>query len=126
LIDYVVSQGYQNEWYDQNGAGNALKTCRQIGSPLSGNCNTTEHPRWDENYHYHGFDAFGFSANPGGYRPLYDAYLCLGTEGFWWSSSEYDSWDAWSFNMSFSNSKVYRNYFNKRFGWSVRCVRDND
>ncbi|RLD51917.1 MAG: hypothetical protein DRJ05_17940, partial [Bacteroidetes bacterium] len=29
--------------------GNKLKSCKQVNSPLGGYCNTTEHPRWDEN-----------------------------------------------------------------------------
>lgn len=29
-----------------NGAGNALKPCRQVNSPIGGECDTSEHPRW--------------------------------------------------------------------------------
>jgi hypothetical protein len=44
LINYVKSQGFPNTNVT-NRAGSALKSCRQVDSPLGGNCNTTEHPR---------------------------------------------------------------------------------
>jgi len=62
LVDYVVAQGFPNEWNNPNGAGNALKSCRQDGSPLGGECDTSEHPRWSSHSTHYGFDEFGFSA----------------------------------------------------------------
>jgi uncharacterized protein (TIGR02145 family) len=59
LVNYVESQGFPNT-NATNGAGSALKSCRQVNSPLGGNCNTTEHPRWGSDNTYYGFDAFGF------------------------------------------------------------------
>lgn len=53
--------------------GDELKSCRQVNSPLGGNCNTSEHPRWDdylydENY---GTNIYGFSGLPGGFPRFY-------------------------------------------------------
>ncbi len=50
--------------------GNELKSCRQVNSPSGGSCNTSEHPRWEDdtssgNY---GTDDYGFSGLPGGGR----------------------------------------------------------
>jgi len=60
LVDYVVSQGYPNDDPDNlDGAGNVLKSCRQVNSPLEG-CKTLEHPRWNADFTHHGFDEFGF------------------------------------------------------------------
>jgi len=96
LIDYVVLQGYPNHSNDPNGAGNALKSCRQVNSPLGGDCNTTEHPRWDSHSLHNGFDEFGFSALPGGFlwllvcEELEDEsynFISAGSGSNWWSTS---------------------------------------
>jgi uncharacterized protein (TIGR02145 family) len=67
LVDYVVAQGYPNEDV-VNGTGNALKSCRQVSSPLGEDCNTSDHPRWNAHDTHYGTDAFGFSGLPGGHR----------------------------------------------------------
>ena len=123
LVNYVVSQGYPNNWDDPNGAGNALKSCRQVGSPLGGDCDTSEHPRWNSDDTHHGFDEFGFSALPGGLRNAYGSFSYLGTNGFWWSSTEYSSAGAWLRLVSLYGN-VYRDFDNKSSGFSLRCVRD--
>ncbi len=124
LVDYVVSQGYPNVWDDPNGAVNALKSCRQVNSPMGGDCNTTEHPRWNENFTHHGFDAFGFSSLPGGgYNG--SSFVNLGSNGYWWSSTETSSSTyAWIRLMSYDYGDVYRYYYYKTLGISVRCLRD--
>jgi uncharacterized protein (TIGR02145 family) len=67
----------------------------------------------------------GFTALPGGVRGNNDgAYNNIGSNGFWWSSTEYSSALAWFSNMSFYFTNVNRNNNNKQYGFSVRCVRD--
>ncbi len=66
----------------------------------------------------------GFTALPGGYRNGNGTYASIGLFGNWWSSTEYDSDNAWSRGLYYLNSSVYRNYYSKHFGFSVRCVRD--
>ncbi len=124
LVDYLISQGYPNESDNPNGAGNALKSCRQVNHPDGGDCDTSEHPRWNSHSTHYGFDEFGFSALPGGLRNTNGNYNFIGGDGFWWSSSEYSSTDAWYWYMISSFGRVYRNYFNKRDGFSVRCIKD--
>jgi uncharacterized protein (TIGR02145 family) len=63
LVDYVVAQGFPNKWDNPNGAGNALKSCRQVNSPLGGDCNTTSIPDGILMTTHHGFDEFGFSSH---------------------------------------------------------------
>ncbi len=127
LVDYVASQGYPNEWDNPNGAGNALKSCRQVNSPLGGDCNTSAHPRWGPSEHtYYGFDAFGFSALPGGNRHTTGSFDDIGNYGDWWSSSETSSTNAWTRYMGRGDGSVYRHSSNKRAGFSVRCVRDTN
>ena len=124
LLNYVMASGYPNEFDNPDGAGNALKSCRQVDSPLGGSCRTTEHPRWASHDINHGFDEFGFSALPGGYRYYDDNFLNLGYYGGWWSSTEYSSLRAWGRFMFNSLGHMARSQGNKDFGLSVRCIRD--
>jgi len=66
----------------------------------------------------------GFTAFPGGYRYNDGTYGLIGNYGYWWSSTEFDSNDAWGRLLLYFNSNVTRNYYTKRYGFSVRCVRD--
>ncbi|HHN48583.1 MAG TPA: hypothetical protein ENN08_06615 [Bacteroidales bacterium] len=94
LVNYTVAQGFPNQWDDPNGAGNALKSCRQINSPMGGYCYTTQHPRWDSDNTHHGFDVFGFSGLPGGRRYHDGSFSLIGYYGYWWSSTEISSGHA--------------------------------
>jgi uncharacterized protein (TIGR02145 family) len=106
--------------------GNALKSCRQVNSPLGGDCNTSEHPRWNSHSTHHGFDEFGFSALPGGGRYTSGGFGKIGYFGYWWSSTEHTSTGAWSRGMSYYYGDVYRYSGYKPLGFSVRCLRDID
>jgi len=121
LVNYLDSQGFPNSDV-VNGAGNALKSCRQVGSPLEG-CNTSEHPRWNSHGTHYGFDEFGFSALPGGFRLTDGSFYYLGTIGYWWSSTEYSSTRAWYRYMWHFYGNVHRSSSNKPLGFSLRCVR---
>ncbi len=103
--------------------GNALKSCRQVGSPLDG-CNTSEHPRWESHGTHQGFDEFGFSALPGGLRWLIGSFGGIGVDGFWWSSTEFSSTHARRRLIYSDLGGVARCYNHKSRGVSVRCIRD--
>ncbi len=122
LVNYVASQGFPNGNVT-NGAGNALKSCRQVNSPLEG-CNTFEHPRWNSHSTHYGFDEFGFSALPGGRRYPAGSFSHLGTRGRWWSSTEHSSPTAWGRSMVLDDGVVAPYGGNKALGFSLRCVRD--
>lgn len=66
----------------------------------------------------------GFTALPGGGRHTNGSFYDIGYYGYWLSTTEYDTYNAWYRFMSYYYSYVYRNSFNKEFGISVRCVRD--
>jgi uncharacterized protein (TIGR02145 family) len=104
--------------------GNALKSCRQVNSPLGGDCNTTVHPRWDSHGTHHGFDEYGFSALPGGRRNTYGSFYYIGLTGYWWSSTETSSAYAWGRGMYYRYGSVYRTSSDKARGFSARCLRD--
>ncbi len=124
LTYYLIDEyNLTNNMNDVNGVGNKLKSCRKIDSPLGGECDTDNHPRWYSHSTHHGTDEFGFSALPGGGRGGYGYFFPIGYEGNWWSSTESSSASAYSRVMSSHFGSVSRLYRDKEAGFSVRCVR---
>jgi uncharacterized protein (TIGR02145 family) len=127
LINYVVAQGYQNhQTWNPVGAAYALRSCRQVDSPLGGECATTEHPRWDSSTNY-GTDVFGFSALPSGSINISFDGVFVGLPGGhleFWSVNQHGN-DISS--VVFDNA-VVNNYGGGggvlTNGLSVRCVRE--
>jgi uncharacterized protein (TIGR02145 family) len=66
----------------------------------------------------------GFSALPGGYREYDGSFYYISVFAFFWSASEYASINALYRNLSRSNGNVNRDYLNKSFGASVRCLKN--
>ncbi len=78
---------------------------------------------WNRNGN--GTDDYGFAALPGGSRASHDgAFDYVGSGGLWWSSSANDAFGAWLRILYCNDATVYRYDFDKRFGFSVRCLRD--
>jgi uncharacterized protein (TIGR02145 family) len=100
LTDYLAANGHNGK------EGTALKS-------TSG---------WD--YDGHGTDDYGFLGLPGGTRGSLGAFLGVGYSSFWWSSSQFDTSSAWCRVLDYYNDPVYRSDYSKRFGMSVRCLRD--
>ena len=65
----------------------------------------------------------GFTALPGGYRYFNGNYIHQGYSGYFWSSTEYSSNNAWYRLLNYNTSGVYRTNDNKKYGFSLRCVR---
>ena len=109
-----------------NGAGNALKSCRQVNSPIGGDCDTSEHPRWEPNTTHHGFDEFDFSAVPAGYLSHSNViYQVIGVTGYFWSSTENTATMAFPRAIRSHFGHVHRdvNWGYKRNGFSIRCIK---
>jgi uncharacterized protein (TIGR02145 family) len=66
----------------------------------------------------------GYTALPGGNRFWYGTFENIGFNGNWWTSSEFDKFNAWYRLMNSSLCIVGRNSYLKKNGFSVRCVRD--
>jgi hypothetical protein len=71
-----------------------------------------------------GNNTSGFAGLPGGGRYNDGGFSNIGANGFWWSSSEDDTSNAWSRFLYSSDGDVFRSDYNKRLGFSVRCLRD--
>jgi len=78
----------------------------------------------DEGKSGNGSNESGFSGLPGGYRDYFGNFSYIGRFGFWWSSSEYSTHVAWPRGLNHLDGSVYRNFYGKHFGFSVRCLRD--
>lgn len=67
----------------------------------------------------------GFTGRPGGWRTNYDGD-CNGMGGhtFYWSSTENRTDTAWNRDIVYDDAKVSRGSDNKRYGFSVRLVKD--
>jgi uncharacterized protein (TIGR02145 family) len=119
LTDYLM-----NTYVDitASNVGNKLKSCRQVSSPLGGDCSTSAHPRWDTHSTQYGTNDFGFSALPGGNYNGF-SFTMLGSYGGWYSSTEFWA-GAWSRYLYNTNGELTRNGSSKAYGFSVRCVKD--
>ena len=71
-----------------------------------------------------GTNTSGFAGLPGGCRNYNGKVSNVGATGFWWSSSEYNTYYAWYRFLNSNNGNVFRSYLNKQDGFSVRCLRD--
>jgi len=127
LQNYVFGQGFPNSNVTET-AGNALKSCRQVNSPLGGDCNTEEHPRWNSHTANYGFDIFGFSGLPAGLRVIHMGitYIWIGEHALWWSSTQYEgyNWYAYLMEMQYNHGNFQLQSEDKEFGISLRCVKD--
>ncbi len=71
------------------------------------------------------FGSSGFDFFPGGDRNYnYGNFYGVGSHGLFWSSTENNTQYAWSRGLDNLDTGVERIYFSKRYGFSVRCVRD--
>lgn len=64
----------------------------------------------------------GFTALPGGTH--YDFFGYIGMNGYWWSSTEFSSANAWRCSINYETGNLYRSNYFKYCGHSVRCLKD--
>lgn len=104
-------------------SGNHLKSCRQVESPLGGDCDTSQHPRWNRDFSRYGLDSFGFSGLPAGSRSSYSgSFQYLGNLALWWTSE--GNSNGTSFSLSRHSGELHINSSqDNNLGLSVRCMR---
>ena len=74
-----------------------------------------------------GDDYSGFTALPCGDRNnSIGSFDYLGYYGCFWSSSESGTSNAWTRHLDYNNDGVYRNDDYQTYGFSVRCLQDDD
>jgi len=77
---------------------------------------------WDDNGN--GTDDYGFTGLPGGFRYGNGTFYPIDKDGYWWSSTEYDAFSAWTRYLDYDSGCVTRHNYDKTYGLSVRCLRD--
>ena len=110
----VAVDGSITEYTSSNTAGSKLKSAARCWSSYSGI--TIE-------------DAFGFSALPAGYRNfIIGNYNYWGRGTYFWSSTEETIYYAYVMGLDYRNDGAGLTYDNnhKKYGDSVRCVKDSD
>mgnify|MGYP000176795702 CR=1 FL=1 len=97
-------------------AGGKMKECTPGSCPESEYWNSPNTGATNES---------GFTGLPAGYREQSDGTCYnMGSIGYFWSSSENYSTTAWNRPLNYHSSSVHRYNFNKRNGFSVRCLGD--
>ncbi len=66
----------------------------------------------------------GFTGLPGGNKSLNNFFEDIGYKGYWWSSTEYDTFYTWIRYVNYSNGNVNRDTYMKTYGFAVRCLSD--
>jgi len=66
----------------------------------------------------------GFTGLPGGYRNFQGTFGNFTGYGYWWGSTTNASDQAYHFYLSYGHGQALQGFFEKTWGFSVRCVRD--
>ena len=76
---------------------------------------------WSDNGN--GTDDYGFSALPGGYRRGGGGFGVAGKGGGWWSATDNGGSSAVGMGMGHVDGHAYESDYDKRDGFSVRCIK---
>ncbi|MDY0253561.1 MAG: FISUMP domain-containing protein [Tenuifilaceae bacterium] len=110
---------------DPNQVGNQLKSCRQLGHPSGGECDVSEHPRWNFNATNSGDDRFNFGGLPAGFRDQSGSFQQVGAVELWWTGTSYDDGAAHYIEIKVNGSEMVSTFRNpKNYGSSVRCIKE--
>jgi uncharacterized protein (TIGR02145 family) len=101
------------------------KTGSRIGNVLAARTNWTRYPTGDNvGTNPSGNNKTGFSALPGGYRYINGLFYSQRNIGFFWSASENGSNYAWDRHIAYDENCLQQESRHKRWGLSVRFVKD--
>ncbi len=70
-------------------------------------------------------NATGFTGHAGGLREVNSTFIYKGGECFFWSTTEYETTEAFSLQLDYGSPGAYHYNHNKDCGVSVRCLKDN-
>ena len=114
LTDYLTNNGYS---YNGSGDKIAKSLAATFGWSKAGTAGNIGYDQTSNN-------SSGFTALPSGARYPYGSFGGIVSEGIWWSATKNDTTDAWNRSLYNSQSIIERGAWNKRIGYSVRCLRD--
>jgi len=111
----MPKQSIDEEGFRGSNEGGKIKSTRTVPDP---------HPRWNTP-NLAATNETGFSAVPGGYRNVHGYYDGKGSYAYFWPSlpgiSKIFSWNR---ELASNESGISRGRFDKRSGFSVRCIRN--
>lgn len=111
--EFMAMRIYLGSSFD---AGGKMKSTRTVPDP---------HPRW-ESPNWYATNESNWSGLPGGLRDSYNGIFSeIGTSGYWWSSSEVNTYNASARFLYYQDGYPMIIERSKRNGFSVRCLRDN-
>ena len=93
---------------------------------LDEGCNLKENgtTHWSSQNNCITCNSSGFNALPGGacWKGMF--FNNTGDYGYWWTSTEYDTRDAWNRGLGHDDKQSNRTYYFKEEAYSVRCVKN--
>jgi len=66
----------------------------------------------------------GFNGLPSGCRTDKGTFNSFGYYGLWWASTENYTTYAWYRCINYNSINLFRHYYYKRYGFSIRCIKD--
>lgn len=115
LIDFLYNNGYG---YEGSGGDIAKSVASASGWASSSTPGTPGNDQASNN-------SSGFSGLPGGSRRDSGYFPGSGADAYWWSSTVNTSTtEAWYYYLYYHQTGLYRDDNLKRYGYSVRCVRN--
>jgi len=117
-----------NEWktleielgMSQSEADNSGSRGTNEGSKMAGNADLWYNGALENDPE---FNTSGLMLLPAGYRNTDGSFDDQNSHTILWTSGVYSTY-AWRRNLSYEDTDVYRSYYNKAYGFSVRCVKD--
>ncbi|MDR3183887.1 MAG: hypothetical protein LBT49_00565 [Prevotellaceae bacterium] len=118
----VLQTAPGKSWYGVD----AGKKAKSTATCTSGSCNGETEAKWGwKDKSVMGTDLYGFRALPAGYRRNSGSHFhTRGNYAYFWSSSAYNSSDAWIWHFRDEEARVFRNGASRSSGFSVRCMKD--
>jgi uncharacterized protein (TIGR02145 family) len=113
LTDYLESNGYGCGGSGDDIAKSIAATSNWIGCDSAGTVGNEQNTN----------NSSGFSGLPGG-GCVGGGFGAIRFSGYWWSSSEYNTDNAYCRFIHSNGRIVYRDNYSKSYGLSVRCVKD--
>ena len=108
---YANTFGYRGSHAGKLAGGDKWVYSSEANSP--GNTNYTDRNK------------FGFSAVPAGIC-FVSSFRNVGFIAIFWSSTQNDDYYAWYRSLYYDDAQVVRDSLDKVYGFSVRCLKDND
>lgn len=116
-LEYYVSS--QNQYLCDTNTSSIAKALANTTGWANSNINCQVGKKAAEN------NSTGFSALPAGYY-YSSEYKNLNAQALFWTSTERSATSAYERQISYTSTGMGSSYYNKNYGYSVRCLRDTE